>query len=740
MAKPTVKTQAGQLYQTSAEELGKLTSNAGLPAAPISPLGASTVGATPDQAKMTGASAQKTTSLREAIKAGNDLAQRNQQQQQQQTSQSNTAQQAQQYQGLTSFSNRVGNLQQKLAQGPAQAQQAYDTSKAASNPALKNALDQLNKNPKDQATLAFVASTLGMTAADITSGKLADTLSQYGAAAQTTAPRVTLGIMAPEDWKAMGYKDINAFAAAMGVAPAKAATMSVDDAKQLIGSNLQTKFGNADSLRAILRDPFASPADKADARAQLQQMGLSGALSAEEQMKKVGVDVQKAQDITSPSDELVKKNQAALEAQKSLAKTGIQTLADTQAAKAQQANLGDGVTLDESVMKALDPTWGKTSDKVTAQQSVLLRDLQDNKSLSPETKASVSQSLKTLASFGANNKFLQQAAGMKAADFAALVGPNPTTFLNNMRSVQAITNLPSTSSGNEIAQTLGFKDEKELGKSLTDAKIMQTSGLFGEVDPALQTLQGEVVLNANGTINTKATLNALKGKLPSNLKQAGVWTNPAGLKGSLGSYTTSQVQADKVEAKAKSTFSQVVKVPPSNFAVPATDSAIFKKNIMTRQPLMPSSGVAPGGKDWNEMSDNRAKAEADLAVKKSALDKWAEDSKKSLDKYKNSPMYDSLLKQVDKKKEELAGPLRDTEKFLKVQADIYARQSEVYNALGGFTINTTSPSMYSESGTETSARERKGAREWYLSSPKTKPTEEERKIIDEYMNKYGGAK
>lgn len=675
MAQPTkIKTQSGQLYTTSQEDLQKLTKDAGLPAAPITPVGASTLGANPDSTKMTGSSAQKTASLRESIQAGNSLseAMNRPQATKAQTAQSKqTVQASQNLAGLTSFSDRVGQIAQAKADEAVKKQVAFDPTKASNNQPLATALTKLNANPADSQALVEAANALGMTAEAVSSGQLWEALKgQFGSQVTTTAPTVNLSMFSANDWKALGFAGANDFATKLGLNPASIGSMTPDQAKQAIESFRQNKLSRADSLRALLSDPFASPADKENARAELTAMGQQGTLSAESQAKETVSSLRKA--INEPKIDVEAGNKAIQEQQSKVQGT-TDLFARTQQARTEQANFGSAGSFNNDIMKFLDPTYGQVGVSPSQINSPLYNDLKSGKM--PQEK--VSTIVATLNTLPANlrTKYLPELANMPADRLAAMIGTNPAQFQQKLEQQSFVQSLPddaSNVSGDRLAQTLGFGSEADLSKAVKDARIMQKSGLFGDMDSGLDALNKLVSFKLDGKLDLKATVKALKKSVGAGATGAAGSSLLSDMPGKLGSYSSSAAPIEKVKKQASDIFKEIE---------PVDLTKAFKavRNVN----LLPSSNTRPGTEAWDAAAKNKDALVADLKASQNAFKDWDKNAQKRLEKYKGLAGYDALVQQVADRKKQIEDSLKEKADFVKAQQYLFDTTAQVYTAMKG---------------------------------------------------------
>lgn len=304
-----IKGAGGQLYKTSEEELQKKAAEAGLPAPPTTPVSASTLGVGPDTAKMLGTPNQ----MRKAIQMSSQPTALADVERRQDVRRAQTEREQQ----LTQVGQRLGQLedlgQATQARAQAAVRQAINTDLEAqllvaadTNPALIGAMEELAAEPANPAKAYNVMSALGLDPDDpaqVARFNPDELLASYTPAveqvAQEAADRISRqNIQAGTlDWQSLGFKSQDEVAQLLGVAPAELAQMSVEDVILATESALAKDFDQADDLRSILEDPYASPAEQAEARKQLRDLGATGIKSAESSLEQMAEEIESADTI-----------------------------------------------------------------------------------------------------------------------------------------------------------------------------------------------------------------------------------------------------------------------------------------------------------------------------------------------------------------------------------------------------------------------------------------------------------
>jgi hypothetical protein len=634
-----LKTSSGQLYETTQEEQKNLSKSGSLPVSPITPLGAALTGVNPDQAKMFGTPAQKAPALREALREDQSLDPADLQRKLGPIKDRNIQSGATQLAGLTSLDDRVNQIKERIATTSSVAAQPFDVSKAVGNSSLQAALTKLNKNPQDQAALLQAAQATGMTAKEISSGTLGQALNaQYGASAQTSGPQPTLANFQPADWKALGLTGQSELESALGVKQGSLTGATVPQVQQALSDSIQRHYSPTQQLIAVAQDPFAGEAARADARAQLQGMSAGGLRSAEQAVKKVGQAVQAVTPGLSAEQQatLTGRSQAAISKAAELAKSGGTKLGQTQQAILAQGDLGNGASLDSSVLSALDSNWDKpglASGGIDSQYK-LIKELKST-NIPAQQKVAVASLLSGLVKEKLGS-FAKDFAKLSAAEVVKAVGNNPQAYIQKIKDRVVLSgpafnplSPPSVqASPDSLAKVFGFSSSSELLKQMQDARIMQQSGLFPGKDSGLAELNNYVQLNSKGQIDVPASLRKMRAILPQ-ASASGLlkdWATPSSLSGKLGSYTDSQsaafdlvkpVLADgKVTAgeydkslKDKVTATNFTTLLPFAKSMPESERAAFAQDIILdtqKFPVVDKPATVIGGhtsesvKQWSK--------------------------------------------------------------------------------------------------------------------------------------------
>lgn len=571
-----LRTSSGQLADVSSEELAAQTGRA----APTSPMENKVIGGTSQQAAMAGTPNQKTSALRQAIQGSASLQTR--QRLQQPTTEISAAQQAQkdklsELQALSGMEGRVGEL--------------IDT-KFSGAESLKGLQFNLDKAPEedrallqriqegDTKAIAEYANSKGISAQEAADQIKANYAIDSGISEQVSATTADLINNTEVDFTELGYTGTpedptgaQAVADLLGIPKEEFMNMNLGDTIDFINKRIEEEYNTSDSLRAILDDPSVGPAEKADARQQLRDMGAVGIKAAESDAEQLADDVAQSKTIEFNGEETtidkiledeylegvianaleneefmdeLKENEPGLaefiEKNKDVL-TGIseQIDADTQMViETTEANKALSGGLDESIMKSIyGDTWGKVSDtKLEIGGSGLLSYVNDP-SISKETKETTVRNINELASSfpGLVPQFKQ----LSAADMSTLGldGSNPDKLeevknyyksqekLNNLISKYGVGKVPAT----EVYATMfegSGKSPEEIQSLMDNAMAASNSGLFDETVPEnpanilLSHVQSQGTLGIFNLVDgVPESLSGLKGKYESLNKKAG---------------------------------------------------------------------------------------------------------------------------------------------------------------------------------------------------------------------------
>lgn len=308
------------MAQTSSEELQSLSDKAERSIAPSSPMESSVIGASPDAAKMAGTPAQKTSSLRLAIQQDKNLPdqQRTNQPRQQLTAEEQASgQKGQKVQSLNSLNERVQNLTkgmlQQAAQQTNQAQlqvnpEALSGITAENQPEATQLLNKLGTNQATNQDILRLNQLMNRTSISnqLTADQIkANFMSAGASAGQTlasnTADQILVSDINPVE---LGFQDTNELASILGIPPEELAGLSLKDLQDQAQTLFNDEFNKVGALEQQANDINLGPAERAEARKQLKDMGAVGVRKSENQIDKLADQVANADTVTFAGEKL----------------------------------------------------------------------------------------------------------------------------------------------------------------------------------------------------------------------------------------------------------------------------------------------------------------------------------------------------------------------------------------------------------------------------------------------------
>lgn len=624
-----LKTASGGLAQASTEELA---AQAGLPAQPITPAGVSSLGASPNQSKMAGSSAQKTSALRASIKGQNDLSTRLREEQartSQTAGEKSEVEGAAQAQHLGDLQSRVQQLAtDKLHAGLGAAStkintKTLDTTQISDNE-TKLLVDTLKQNPSDQVTLGKLAQKLHpgqpVTQEDI--DKLVGTTTNQ-AAGQQVAANTSTSIKAAELPTEI-QSEIKKFIPGLDIS-----NLSLEDIQREIQSEIDTEYNKTAHEEHKLSDPYVGAAERAEARKNLRDMGATGIAAAEsstdqladkianaDTVKFNGQDVPVSQllasdhvaglvanylaDPDSGENKQLAKNEPELiklvNDFKPLMEHAVAGLSSgvVDSAKLHQKNqnlasveLGNGASmkLSDEVMKAIDPSWGQVTGQASVASHSPILQWMNNPAIGVQDKQALNDILNK------HPELTAELAKMNAADLTKLAsGPGKATFQENVKEAELIDKLDSTAIyPDSVAQVFGLKNQDELQANLDKLSAQANMNQAGPQllhDLLARGIKASLGPGGKLVVDWKATTDLLKNTKPGDLKSL-ITKSPA-------TAGTAQI------------LEEVKKIPPAVqiVASAAPDGKIdsageYKKLTAQLFPVL-TSGKAP---DFKKISD-----------------------------------------------------------------------------------------------------------------------------------------
>jgi len=539
----TLKLAGGGLIETSREEAQKR----GL----VTPLGTktATAGATPDMAKMSGTPAQKQSSIRSALmgspQESQDLATTLRRQQTNKTARAGDAQaarnMAEEIGGLSGLGERVGALvKDKIADAYKADPQSVDlTAAMAIDPITGEALSQeqiaqleriLNPNPgfpEDQAQ-ALKEFNEGLGVAPDQQYTIDQVLENFGPQAEQIAAQnsaqaqfdtvkdaINAGAL---DFQKMGFSGIEELEGLLGE---PLADKSIPELINTIDLKIEEEYSQVEQLQGILNDPYSNPNDRANARAQLKEMGVAGVRAAENDLEEIAGDIAEATTIeiagkdtdieallssdyisgvanlyfngTEEEKQAIKDDKNLeglvkyLEAHPGVFEAAVKSVGDdiSQFSKVQTSNNAlakpqDGIELDDEWMEAFYPgKWKSGTFKDLSKEPVpaVLSLLQTN----PNAQSIKSNLDILISQYGYSPQDLVN-LGTTQIQQLGLDNPNSPKWQASMAKFAKKQELDALSTDNPdeqgIARALGLTDSQALHDIINEGRINKNSGWF----------------------------------------------------------------------------------------------------------------------------------------------------------------------------------------------------------------------------------------------------------------------
>lgn len=578
MARQKTKLTSGQLASTSLEEQQALTGQQ----APTSPAQAAGIGATPDQAKMVGSKAQKTSALRSAIQGQSDLATRERLEGPRTVATEAEKQKvagATKAQGLGDLQSRVQQIAEAKLQTGLQAGLRQAQPLQAADQTNQSLLDKLSKNPQDQAALRDLSNQLGREA---TEADVASLVGNQAQAAGTAAAKSVSDSISGSDL------DPNTKQTAADLLGHDVSGMTLSQIEDEIQSAIQAEYSQTDALQNKLSDPYLGAAERAEARKQLRDLGAVGVKATESDMEQLADKLESAdtlqfggQDIpldkllsddyvaglvqnyladpNSESSKLLRKNEPDLvklvdqykplmdAAVKNLG-AGVAEYAATQQANRELAKIdvgsGQQLNLSDDVMKSIYPDWGsQRASKYNRETSGFLQTLADSSIATQDKQAMIDLAEKY-------PEFRQAMTHQSASDLKTFfAGPEKQNVQDKLNQYNLVKQLDDKNPyPNSVAQVLGFTDQSELESQLGQA--MQVAKSQGKLPELLANLEKSgITLDKAGKLDWAATIRGIRTKSPSTLadiQNTGIKTLSRHTQQYIRDYVDKAPKADKV--------------------------------------------------------------------------------------------------------------------------------------------------------------------------------------------------
>lgn len=406
----------GRLQRTTGEELQQLSQAAERPAPPTTPMEAGVLGGNKDQAKMVGTKQQKASALRLGIQGQQSLQDRlrTQQVRRQATGAEEQAmERGERVEQLGGLQGRVQALTEQMTQQAAGQQvdpilalrqEQLEQLEPEQQQQVEQLLGQLQQNPSDPNLILQLNQTLGLEDVDnmITPERLQeyfqDVEGQVGTrTAEAFQDQVTVEDLNVEE---LGFEGVDEVAALLGMTPEEARGLTARQLIEEAEAQIQEEFTQTEALRQRAQDPRLGPAERAEARRQLREMGAVGIRAAETDVDRVaqqiadadtiqfgGEDVRisemlddeylsglAARYLTADAEDPFRKrleqeepeltewlseNQAVLQESVQEMDEGVADFAEIQYENQRLADTAIGEDLSDDIMSQLFPDWGK---------------------------------------------------------------------------------------------------------------------------------------------------------------------------------------------------------------------------------------------------------------------------------------------------------------------------------------------------------------------------------------------
>lgn len=560
------------LAQSSSEELNSLTAQAERPGAPISPMESSVIGASPDVAKMAGTPAQKTSALRFAIQQSKNLSdqQRTAQQRGATSDEQGQVAKAEQAQKLGGLQGRVQALTSQLL---TQAQGQAGTAQMQVNPETLNqfppesqaeATELLNKLGSNTATnqdilrlnqLLGKTSQADMLNADQIKANFMPAASAIGTnIAQATPDQVSVSQIDPTT---LGFADMNELASTLGIPPEELGDLSLQDLQKQAQEMFTKEFTKVSSLEAKANDVNLGPAERAEARKELRDLGAVGVREAESATDKLADQIANADEVkfnneTMPikdmlSDEFIsgvvaryinsddidpfkdelkanepelvdwiESNKAALEMAAKNVDEDVQRFAEIQQNNNNFKNVNGGEPLSDNIMKAVIPDWGSLrAEEYNISEMPSFIQALHSETADPAGQANLRAAVDTLNQTSPDLvKQLAQMSQQNLADFGLTVAPDPQdpryqkwqqyqSYLKDYQGIQAMDQNPDSIAKAVFGRGASFS---ELENLVREARKRERSGLFQ--DPGMGQLLQALDPDRDGELPSQDEIRA----------------------------------------------------------------------------------------------------------------------------------------------------------------------------------------------------------------------------------------
>lgn len=586
----TIRTGSGQLEKVSGLDSAM---DADLQAPPVTPMGMSGLpGTNPDISKMAGVPAQKTNALRMAIQGQEDLGTRQRQTQvrtgatAEEQKQLSLAEQLSKTGGLgarvpTMVANLVNQAQQAGTQAPV-------TGNLTADAGLNTAIGSILNNPTDYASAKLIADKMGLPApTDLPSmtafrtaleGKIPG-FAQAASAQALQGSKQALKLT-PTDWQSLGFTDENQVAQLLQIPVEELQGMTIDQVVDSIQTEIYRDFNEVAQWEQRANDPTLGATERAEARANLRDLGAVGIRSAESTMDVLADDLIQAKQVEINGQYIPVSDLLNSEYVSGLAKSylegaagfqeefrknepdlakffdtyrdvikdvvadidvGMQNFANLQMQNAGLAKTSTGSQLPNDIMQTIFPDWSQTSTAPYDVSSLpnggaVFRALQGQTGLND---TEINDLYNHIVSLGRGNPGLaaQLLTEFTEADlrkYGLLQRGSDAVrqFERNLEDVKRLGQLGPNSTPDEMARMTGARSAADLDNLIEEINQMSRSGLFAPVGFDTQNVRGE---------SLRMQIEQMQRNIPQTLKGIGEFRNSAAdLYGKMRDYVDQQ--------------------------------------------------------------------------------------------------------------------------------------------------------------------------------------------------------
>jgi hypothetical protein len=543
----TVKV-GGQLQQVSDEELTGLSAKMGRTQPPTQPLEAGVIGGSPDQAKMAGTPAQSTNALRIGIQGEERLQDR---MRRGQVRRDATAQeQAQMERG--GRVGRLAGLEERVEQQTRQMVSDVAAQEAQTEAAIRETIEGLPEDQQQGAQDAIAAFRDNPTDPQVALA-LNQALGRTQVGQQLATEELSNLFLTPEEQVAkgtgdafqdnvsvsdldvsqLGYTDVSELGDLLGISPEELAGMNVRQLIEETQAQIEEEHTRSEDLRAAAANPNLGPAERAEARKQLREMGAVGIKAAETEMDQLAQDIEDDNTVTFAGEEMtisdmlddeylsglaakyvtaaeddefreqlaesepelaewLDKNKESLAGAVGELETGVTEFADLQFRNQEIANPVVGEKLDDDIMGAIFDDWGALKgEEYNLKETPVLDILNDEDYDRKHHQAQAYEALKTMSEYDdalvkemstLSEKELRQSGALGTKRGPDKQWKNYTDYLEQHQDMMQM----DPRDKEDVAYAISGRDWGATKNISKQTSMMDRSGLFGDSPQGLK--------------------------------------------------------------------------------------------------------------------------------------------------------------------------------------------------------------------------------------------------------------